>query len=205
MIRFTRLRAVAALLLVAAFGASAAAPATAQPMAGPPQVAQPAQSSSTYNPNQLLAAGQTFFGQVSGNLAQVIENMVSRFGLPNGYILGTTGGGAIIAGVRYGSGTLYTQNQGTRQVYWRGPSIGFDIGGDFSETMILVYDLPSIDAIYQRFFGVGGNAYVVGGVGATVLTGNGITLVPIVSGVGARFGVNISYLRFSAEANPNPF
>jgi len=204
MIRFTRLGAAAALVVAACLGALSAAPAAAQPLAGPPQVAQPA-SSSSFSSNQLLAAGQTFFGQVSGNLAQVIENAVSRFGLPNGYILGTTGGGAIIAGVRYGSGTLYTQNQGTRQVYWRGPSIGFDVGGDFSQTMILVYELPSIDAIYQRFFGVGGNAYVVGGVGMTVLTGNGITLVPIVSGVGARFGVNLSYLRFSPESNPNPF
>ncbi|MCW5697788.1 MAG: DUF1134 domain-containing protein [Bauldia sp.] len=203
MIRFTRLGAAAALIVAACLGALAAMPASAQPLAGPPQVAQPA--SSTYNANQLVTAGQNFFGQVSGNLAQVIENAVSRFGLPNGYILGTTGGGAIVAGVRYGSGTLYTQNQGTRQVYWRGPSIGFDVGGDFSQTMILVYDLPSIDAIYQRFFGAGGNAYVVGGVGMTVLTGNGITLVPIVSGLGARVGINISYLRFSPQANANPF
>jgi hypothetical protein len=135
----------------------------------------------------------------------VIEEAISRFGLPNGYILGQTAGGAIIGGVRIGEGTLYTQNAGTLPVYWIGPSIGFDVGADASQTMMLVYNLPNVEAVYQRFFGVSGSAFVVGGVGMTVLTNSGVTVVPIVSGLGARIGFNIGYLKFTPTRTVNPF
>lgn len=164
-----------------------------------------AQAANQYSAAQLVTAGTDFFGQVSGNLAAVVEEAVSRFGLPNGYILGQTIGGAFIAGLRYGEGTLYTQNVGAYPVYWQGPSIGLDAGADASRTMMLVYNLPSVDALYQRFLGGGGAAYVVGGIGMTVLTRSGITIVPIVSGLGARLGINIGYLKFTAEATWNPF
>jgi hypothetical protein len=164
-----------------------------------------AQANAQYTGDQLVAAGNTFFTQLSGNLASVIEEAISRFGLPNGYILGQTAGGAFIGGVRIGEGTLYTQNAGTLPVYWIGPSIGFDVGADASQTMMLVYNLPNVEAVYQRFFGVSGSAYVVGGVGMTVLTNSGITVVPIVSGLGARLGFNIGYLKFTPTRTVNPF
>ncbi|MGV8839633.1 MAG: DUF1134 domain-containing protein [Bauldia sp.] len=169
--------------------------------------AQPAaaQANTQYTGDQLVAAGNSFFTQLSGNLAAVIEEAISRFGLPNGYILGQTAGGAIIGGVRIGEGTLYTQNAGTLPVYWIGPSIGFDVGADASQTMMLVYNLPNVEAVYQRFFGVSGSAFVVGGVGMTVLTNSGVTVVPIVSGLGARIGFNIGYLKFTPTRTVNPF
>ncbi|MGD9739527.1 MAG: DUF1134 domain-containing protein [Bauldia sp.] len=192
MIRSFVTRFAAMLAVVAALSGLGSAPAAAQ-------------ANNQYTGDQLVAAGTSFFTQVSGNLAAVIEEAISRFGLPNGYILGQTAGGAFIGGVRIGEGTLITQNAGTVPVYWIGPSVGFDIGGDASQTMMLVYNLPDINSIYNRFYGVSGTAYVVGGVGMTVLTNQNITLVPIVSGVGARIGLSMGYLKFTPERTANPF
>ncbi len=188
----TAFRRFTAAIAMAALTGFAAAPASAQ-------------AGNQYTANQLVAAGNDFFGQVSGNLAAVVEEAVSRFGLPNGYILGQTVGGAFFFGIRYGEGTLYTQNIGSYPVYWQGPSIGFDAGADASRVMMLVYGLDSLDSLYQRFVGGGANAFVVGGIGMTVLTGSGTTIVPISSGLGARLGVNLGYLRFTADPTWIPF
>jgi hypothetical protein len=159
----------------------------------------------TYSSNELINEGHRFFGTVSRELASVVQKAVSQWGLPNGYILGQEGGGAFVGGLRYGEGTLYTKNAGDLKVYWQGPSIGWDVGGDGNRTMMLVYNLPSTRAIYQRFGGVDGSAYLVGGFGMTVLTADNIVLVPIRSGVGARLGVSIGYLKFTPQATWNPF
>ncbi|HMI16054.1 MAG TPA: DUF1134 domain-containing protein, partial [Bradyrhizobium sp.] len=146
-----------------------------------------------------------FFGNVSRGLASVIERAVSQWGLPNGYILGEEGSGAFVAGLRYGEGTLYTKNAGDLRVYWQGPSVGFDWGGDGARTMTLVYNLPATNAIYQRFAGIDGSAYIIGGFGMTALTANNIVLVPIRSGLGLRLGANIGYLKYTPRATWNPF
>ena len=167
----------------------------------------PATSNRTtsYTSSEILDTGHRFFGGVSRGLATVVEKAVSQWGLPNGYILGQEGGGAIIGGLRYGEGTLYTKNAGDLRLYWQGPSIGWDVGGDGDRTMMLVYNLPATRAVYQRFVGVDGSAYLVGGFGMTVLTANNVVLVPIRSGVGARLGVNIGYLKFTDQPTWNPF
>ena len=159
----------------------------------------------SYGPDELLGAGHRFFGNVSRGLASVIERAVSQWGLPNGYVLGEEGSGAVFAGLRYGEGTLYTKNAGDLRVYWQGPSLGFDWGGDGARTMTLVYNLPATQAIYQRFVGIDGSAYVIGGFGMTALTSNNIVLVPIRSGLGLRLGANIGYLKFTERATWNPF
>jgi len=164
-----------------------------------------AQADSQYSANQLVDAGNSFFGQVSGNLASVVEEAVGQLGLPNGYILGQTVGGAFVIGVRYGEGTLYTQNAGSHPIYWQGPSLGFEAGADASQVMMLVYGLDTVDDIYKRFFGGGANAFVVGGIGMTVLTNGGVTIVPISSGIGARVGVSLSYLNLTPEPRWIPF
>jgi hypothetical protein len=158
-----------------------------------------------YAPDELAAAGHRFFGNVSRGLASVIERAVSQWGLPNGYVLGEEGSGAFVAGLRYGEGTLYTKNAGDLHVYWQGPSVGFDWGGDGARTMTLVYNLPATNAIYQRFAGIDGSAYIVGGFGMTALTANNIVLVPIRSGIGLRLGANIGYLKYTPSATWNPF
>ena len=158
-----------------------------------------------YSPNELVNAGHEFFGTISQGLASVIERAVSNWGQPNGYILGQEAGGALVAGLRYGDGTLYTKNAGDLRVYWQGPSVGFDWGGDGARTMMLVYNLPSTEAVYQRFAGLDGSAYFIGGFGMTALTANNIVVVPIRSGVGLRLGANIGYLKFTPTATWNPF
>jgi hypothetical protein len=158
-----------------------------------------------YSSNEIVNAGHEFFGTVSQGLAGVVEKAVSQWGLPNGYVLGQEAGGAVVAGLRYGEGTLYTKNAGDLRVYWQGPSVGFDWGGDGARTMMLVYNLPRTDAVYQRFGGLDGSAYFIGGFGMTALTANNIVVVPIRAGVGLRLGANIGYLKFTPSATWNPF
>jgi hypothetical protein len=165
-----------------------------------------AQQHQGFQASELVSSGHQFFGTVSRGVALTIEEAIRRWGEPNGYILGQEASGAFFAGLRYGEGTLYTRNAGDRKVYWQGPSFGFDFGGDGARTMMLVYNLPRIDSIYQRFGGVDGSAYFIAGFGFTALTaGDGITLVPIRSGVGARLGVNVGYLKLAPQPTWNPF
>ncbi|MBS1166911.1 MAG: hypothetical protein H6R00_2936 [Proteobacteria bacterium] len=173
-------------------------------LAGAP-VAAAQQARQTYSSSELVDTGHKFFGEMSSGLASAIERAASSYGEPNGYILGQEGSGALFGGLRYGEGTLYTRNAGTARVYWQGPTFGIDFGGDGARTMILVYNLPSVPSIYQRFGGVNGSAYLVGGFGITALRLGDITLVPVRTGVGARLGVNVGYLKFTPQATWNPF
>jgi len=164
----------------------------------------PAQGNS-FAPGELVREGHRFFGTVSRGLAQIVEKAVSLWGLPNGYVLGQEGSGAFVVGLRYGDGNLYTKNAGDRRVFWEGPSIGLDTGGEGARTMMLVYNLPATGAIYQRFVGIDGSAYVIGGFGMTALASGNIIVVPIRSGVGLRLGANIGYLKFTPQPTWNPF
>lgn len=188
--RFFNLPSLFAILALAAWSTTAQA-----------QVRRP----QTYTAGELTSSGHRFFGNVSRGLALTIQQAVSRWGEPNGYILGEEGSGAFVGGLRYGEGTLFTRNAGNMRVYWQGPSVGWDFGGDGARTMMLVYNLPSTHAIFQRFGGVAGSAYFVGGFGMTALTANHIVVVPIKAGVGLRLGANIGYLKFTPRATWNPF
>jgi hypothetical protein len=188
------LRLMAVVLLLVGGGLDRA---LAQSSAPPPQ--------NQYSSNEVLDAGHRFFGSTSRGLASIVERAVSTFGLPNGYVLGQEGGGAFVAGLRFGEGMLYTKNAGDRRVYWQGPSVGFDWGGEGARTMMLIYNLPATDAIYQRFAGIDGSAYFVGGLGMTALTANRIVVVPIRTGIGVRLGANVGYIKFTPSATWNPF
>jgi hypothetical protein len=177
-------------------------PAAVAPSPPPPPQPPP---SNQFSPNELVEAGHHFFGGVSRGLAMIVEKAVSQWGQPNGYVLGEEAGGAFVGGLRYGDGTLYTKNAGDLRVFWQGPSIGFDAGADGARTMMLVYNLPRTQAIFDRFGGVNGSAYFIGGFGMTALTANDITLVPIRSGVGLRLGANLGYLKFTERPTWNPF
>ena len=174
----------------------------------PPVLAQPApppNAQQNFTPGELVDAGHRFFGTISRGLASVIEKAVSQWGQPNGYVLGEEAGGAFFGGLRYGEGMLYTKNAGDLKVYWQGPSVGWDFGGDGARTMMLVYSLPATEAIYQRFAGLDGSAYFIGGFGMTALTANNVVLVPIRAGVGLRLGANVGYLKFTPRSTWNPF
>ena len=162
-------------------------------------------SSSTFSPSEIVDAGHSFFGTVSRGLALTVEEAVRRWGEPNGYVLGQEASGAFFGGLRYGEGLLYTRNAGQHRVFWQGPSLGFDVGGDGARTMMLVYNLPSTPSLYRRFVGVDGSAYFVGGFGMTAAVSGDMVVVPIRSGIGARLGINLGYVKFTSAPTWNPF
>ncbi len=191
------------------FGAALALGITliaATPMAGSLIASKAlAQQPAPYASNELVNAGHRFFGSTSSGLATLIEKAVSSYGLPNGYVLGEEGSGALVGGLRYGEGTLFTKNAGDHKVYWQGPSIGWDFGGDGNRTMMLVYNLSETEKLFRRYVGVSGSAYLVGGLGMTVMKHGDTVLVPVRTGVGARVGVNVGYLKLRPYATWNPF
>lgn len=158
-----------------------------------------------YTIDEIRDATRGFFGTVSTSLASVIEYAFKQSGRPSAYILGKEGGGALLAGVRYGKGTMYLRSGGTQEVYWHGPSIGYDFGAEGSRTLFLVYGLPEPTGLFRRFTGVDGSAYFVGGVGVTFLKGGDVLMAPIRSGLGLRLGANLGYLRFTPSPTWNPF
>ncbi|MFE0018512.1 DUF1134 domain-containing protein [Mesorhizobium sp. NPDC059054] len=158
-----------------------------------------------YTSQEIVDSGHKFFGETSGGLATVVEKIFSTYGLPNGYVLGEEGSGAFVGGLTYGEGKLYTKNAGDHKVYWQGPSLGWDFGGQGSRVMVLVYNLDDVSNLYNRFGGVAGSAYVIAGLGFNVLKSGNVLLVPIRTGVGARLGVNLGYLKLTQQPTWNPF
>ena len=158
-----------------------------------------------YTSDEIVVSGHRFFGSVSKGLAEVVETATHRWGRPNGYVLGEEAAGAFIGGLRYGEGKLYTRNGGERRLFWQGPSIGIDSGGDGDRTMMLVYNLPGREAIFRRFGGVDGSVYFVGGLGMTALAADEMVVVPIRTGLGWRLGLNVGYLKFTPQSTWNPF
>lgn len=159
----------------------------------------------TFSSQEVVDSGHVFFGNLAQGMASVVESLTSQYGQPNGYILGEEASGAFFGGLRYGEGVLYTRNAGNHRVYWQGPSIGFDVGGDGTRTMMLVYNLPSVDTMFQRFPGVSGSAFLVGGLSASANQSAQVVVAPIRAGIGARLGVNVGYLKFTRQPTWNPF
>ena len=159
-----------------------------------------------YTIEEIRDATQGFFGTISTNLAGILEHAFRTSGRPSGYVLGTEGGGAFLAGLRYGSGTLYMRNQSaTNKVFWHGPSLGYDVGAEGGRTLFLIYRLSAPDALYRSYAGIDGSAYVIGGAGITFLKGGDVIMAPIRSGLGLRLGANIGYVRFTRSQTWNPF
>jgi hypothetical protein len=158
-----------------------------------------------YNIDEIREISRGFFGTISTELGSVLEYAFSNAGRPDGYVLGTEGGGAFLAGLRYGSGKLYMRAGGSSDIYWHGPSIGTDIGASGSRTMFLIYRVHQPEDLYRQFTGIDGSAYFIGGVGITFLQGGGVTMAPIRTGLGFRIGANIGYIRFTPRATWNPF
>ena len=172
-------------------------------MAELPRPVDPAATS--FSPDDIRAAGRGVFGSISAGLASVIDFAFTTYGRPTGYIIGQEGGGAFLAGLRYGEGKLVTKLGGEHKIYWQGPSIGYDFGAAGSQVMILVYSVDKPEQLHTRFAGVDGSAYLVGGAGITFMKKGPIVLAPIRTGLGLRVGANIGYLKFTPEASLNPF
>ena len=161
--------------------------------------------SDTYDQDSVLKEAESFFGKSTEGLARVIEKAIKEHGRPNAYVKGEEVSGAITVGLRYGNGTLLMKNAKPRKVYWQGPSIGFDFGGNVAKVFVLVYHLPKTSAIFQRFPAVDGSFYYIGGVGINYQQRNNIVLAPIRLGVGLRAGASIGYMHYTPKKTYNPF
>lgn len=166
---------------------------------------QPMPPATTYSVAEIRNAGRGFFGNISTGLASVIQFTFENYGAPNGYILGNEGGGAFLAGLSFGEGTLNTKLSTPLKVFWQGPTVGYDFGLQGSRVMFLVYNLPAPERIFARYGGIGGSAYIVGGVGLTYHKRGKVVLAPIRTGLGLRVGANIGYLKFTPRLSINPF
>lgn len=175
------------------------APVTAN---SPPAALTPSES---YQEDDLIGAAEGVFGKGAEGLAGMIEKILKDQGRPNAYIAGREASGAFVVGLRYGSGTLNHKVEGRREVYWTGPSIGFDVGGNASNTFVLVYNLYDTQDLYHRFPAAEGTAYLVGGFTASYLRWGSVVLIPIRLGVGYRLGVNAGYMKFTEKRNWLPF
>ena len=161
--------------------------------------------SDTYDQDSVLKEAEGFFGRSTEGLAKVIEKAFKEQGRPNGYIKGEEAAGAVTVGLRYGNGTLVMKDGSARRVWWQGPSIGFDFGGNVAKVFVLVYHLPRTSAIFQRFPGVDGSLYWIAGAGINYQQRNNIVLAPIRLGVGLRAGASVGYMKYTAKKSYNPF
>ena len=194
---------------LAMLGASAVARAQdSEPSAMPPpadRAQYPANTpAETYSRDELVNKVSDFFGVTAETAGSVIERVFRENGQPTGYIAGEEGAGSFVVGLRYGKGLLYMKDKPPQTVYWQGPSVGFDVGGNASRTFVLCYNLQYPDAVYRRFPGVEGTAYFIGGLGVNYQRADGITVAPIRAGVGLRLGANIGYLAYSRHRNIVP-
>ncbi len=159
----------------------------------------------TYGEDDLIGAAEGVFGKGAEGLAKMIQKLLKDQGQPNGYIVGREAGGAFVFGARYGSGTLHHKIEGTRKVYWTGPSVGFDAGANAANTFVLVYNLYDSQDLFKRYAAGEGQAYLVGGLHASYVRRGDVVLIPIRMGVGARLGINAGYLKFSEKQRWLPF
>jgi hypothetical protein len=159
----------------------------------------------TYRKDDVIGAAEGVFGKGAKGLAELVEKILKDQGEPNAYIAGREASGALVVGLRYGSGTLSHTVEGQRAVYWTGPSIGFDVGGDATKVFVLVYNLYDSQDLYKRYGQVEGRAYFVGGFSATYLRRGDVAIIPIRLGVGLRLGANIGYMKFSEKSKWLPF
>jgi hypothetical protein len=161
-----------------------------------------AAANDTYSQNEVVVAVSNFFGVTSEAAAKAVEAVFKRYGRPNGYIVGSEGSGAVVVGARYGEGDLYyRRHKNPVHIFWQGPSVGFDVGANASKCFTLVYNLPSVDKLYQRFPGVEGSYYFIAGIGINYQQSGRIILAPMRTGVGVRAGVNAGYLSYTRERN----
>jgi hypothetical protein len=158
-----------------------------------------------FSQSEVVQAASGFFGTTTEAVAKAVQRVFADQGLPDAYITGEEGSGAVVLGLRYGQGWLIRKHAPPTRVYWQGPSVGFDLGGNASKAFVLVYNLGPSDRLFQRFPGVEGTYYFIAGIGVNYLRANNITLAPMRTGVGLRAGVNAGYLTFTRDATINPF
>ena len=170
-----------------------------------PAPARSAGNGATYREDDLIGAAEGVFGKGAKGLALMIQDILKKQGQPNAYITGREAGGAVVVGVRYGSGMLHHKIEGERPVYWTGPSLGFDLGANASNTFVLVYNLHDSQDLFRRYGAGEGQAYFVGGFNVSYLRRGNVVVIPVRFGAGLRLGVNGGYMKFSDKQTWMPF
>ncbi len=162
-------------------------------------------SQETYTSEEIVAEASKFFGKASADVAQAVERVFARYGRPNAYIIGEEGSGAVVVGLRYGRGTLQYKGGDSMPIYWQGPSIGWDWGGNASKVVTLVYNLRNTSQMFQRYPGVDGSLYLAAGIGVNYQQAGNVVLAPMRTGVGLRAGASVGYLSYTRKASVLPF
>ena len=181
------------------------APVAAAPTSGATTVPASPDPKSAYQEDDVVSAAEGVFGKGAEGLASLLEKILKDRGRPNAYIAGREASGAVVVGLRYGSGTMNHKVEGERKVYWTGPSVGFDVGGNASKVFVLVYNLYDSQDLFKRYPQAEGALYVVGGFTATYLRRGDVVLIPIRLGVGWRAGINAGYMKFTEKSRIIPF
>ena len=203
MLKKSLIVSLATALLSAATLAATPLAATAQTTASVSKAERT--SSQTYSSEEMVTVGHQFFGKTTREIAKAVEYVFQKEGEPTAYIVGEEAAGSFVGGLRYGEGTIYYKNGTKERIYWQGPSVGFDFGANGSRSLVLVYHSESPADLYSRFGGVEGSAYFIGGLGVNFQQRDDIILAPIRTGVGARLGANVGYLKYSGRPTWNPF
>jgi hypothetical protein len=181
----------------------------AYPSAGPTGAAPggpaPGGPAPTYSQDEIVNNVSDFLGVTAEAAGAAVERLFANNGRPTAYIAGEEGSGAFVVGLRYGRGLMYMKEREAMEVFWQGPSIGWDWGGNASRVFTLCYNLQVPDVIFQRYPGVEGSAYLVGGLGVNYQRAEDVTLAPIRAGVGLRLGANVGYLAYTRKRNIIPF
>jgi hypothetical protein len=163
------------------------------------------EESDTFTKDEVLEKARGFFGSTTKGLAEGIEKVFGDLGRPNGFIVGEEFGGAFVVGLRYGRGTLNRKLGRPLEVFWQGPSVGFDFGGNVSKVFTLVYRMKNASDLFRRFPGIDGSLYVVAGMSLNYQQAGDTVLAPIRTGVGLRAGANVGYLHYNQEHSWLPF
>ena len=171
----------------------------------PNGASKPPSRAEKFSAEEIIEKGHKFFGTTTKGLAKAIEGLFKKHGRPTGYVLGEEASGAFVAGLRYGEGWLYMKDGRRQKIFWQGPTVGFDAGGNGSKVLMLVYNLETPRAIFGRFPGISGSAYLVGGFSISVHANEQLTIIPVRSGIGARLGGNVGYLKITPRPTWNPF
>lgn len=167
--------------------------------AGPAPQTSTSSGGDTFSEKEIINTATDFFGITAEATAKVVQRVFRDLGQPNGYIQGNEGSAAFILGLRYGSGWLVRKNMQPKEIYWRGPSVGFDTGANASKVFTLIYNMHQDEDLYRRFPGVEGSVYFVAGIGVLYMRKNGVTIAPMRTGVGLRAGVNAQYQDFTPK------
>lgn len=176
--------------------------------AAPVARAEPDNATSTrssYSDDEIVTEANAFFAGGAKELGEVLQKVLKEKGQPVAIIRGEEAGGAIGVGLRYGQGELKFKNGAARKIYWQGPSIGFDVGGNAVKVFALVYDLPNEAALFRRHAGIDGSLYFVGGFGVNYVQRDKTVIAPVRFGLGWRQGINLGYMNFSRQKRLNPF